>query len=84
MIIPRTAGVSCNSELLLIRRKPRPRTVALCDCLVPIKLFTSVTFTFLSAMTYPRISSIDLPRLAAISDGVLIACKPLIVARTML
>ena len=48
LIIPRTAGVSSSSTQWRMRRKPRPRTVARCDALVPITLFTSVTFTVFS------------------------------------
>src|ERR1700744_1780138 len=50
LIMPRTAGVSCNSLTELSRRRPRPRTVARCDSRVPIRLLTSCTLTVLSDM----------------------------------
>src|ERR1700712_833641 len=43
--MPRTAGVSSSVETLLRRRRPRPRTVARCSCLVPMMLRTSLTVT---------------------------------------
>src|SRR5205814_473814 len=51
LIMPRTAGVSSSSRSLLSLRRPRPRTVARCDSLVPAMLLTSLTLTvFLSLM----------------------------------
>src|ERR1700761_1722689 len=50
LIMPRTAGVSCNSLTELSRRRPRPRTVARCVSRVPIRLLTSWTLTVLSDM----------------------------------
>src|SRR5580765_91096 len=41
--MPRTDGVSCNSETELIRRSPRPRTVARWSWRIPIKPLTSCT-----------------------------------------
>src|SRR5450830_139061 len=41
--MPRTDGVSCNSETELTRRSPRPRTVARWSWRVPIKPLTSCT-----------------------------------------
>src|SRR5476649_1055839 len=45
LIMPRTDGVSCNSETELTRRRPRPRTVARWDSRVPIKPLTNCTLT---------------------------------------
>src|SRR5450830_657911 len=45
LIMPRTDGVSCNSETEFTRRRPRPRTVARCDSRVPIKPLTNCTLT---------------------------------------
>lgn len=91
--MPLTEGVFSTTAELPMRRKPKPRTHARCDSMVPIRLLTSVTFTvselkvpdfvFL-AISYPRISSTLLPRLAAISAGEFKARKPFNVARTML
>src|SRR5471032_155646 len=50
LIMPRTAGVSCNSLTELSRRRPKPRTVARCVSRVPIRLLTSWTLTVLSDM----------------------------------
>src|SRR5258708_3834827 len=45
--MPRTAGVSSSSTVWLMRRSPRPRTVARWLSRVPIRPRTSVTLTFL-------------------------------------
>src|SRR5574340_678657 len=83
--MPRTQGVSSSCTVWLIRRRPKPRIVSRCDCLVPIRLLICVTLIVLACvMTYPRISSTFLPRLAAISDGEFIAFRPFSVARTTL
>src|SRR6266481_446743 len=63
--MPRTQGVSSNCTVWLIRRKPKPRIVSRCDCLVPIKLLICVTLIVLACViSYPKISSMFLPRLA--------------------
>src|SRR5450830_969375 len=41
--MPRTDGVSCNSETEFTRRSPRPRTVARWSWRVPIRPLTSCT-----------------------------------------
>src|SRR5665647_6816 len=41
--MPRTSGVSTNSRVLRILRRPRPRTVARCDSWQPIGLRTNCT-----------------------------------------
>src|SRR5450759_4502555 len=45
--MPRTQGVSSSCTVWLIRRRPKPRMVSRCDCLVPIKLLICVTFMVL-------------------------------------
>src|SRR6476469_6851440 len=45
--MPRVAGVSMISNVELMRRRPRPRTVARWDSMVPIRLLTSVTLMVL-------------------------------------
>src|ERR1019366_2175864 len=91
--MPRTQGVSSSCTVWLIRRRPKPRMVSRCDCLVPIRLLICVTlmvlvlvlvFVLAFVMSYPKISSTFLPRLAAISDGEFIAFRPFSVARTTL
>ena len=64
-------------DLWLRWRKPRPRTVARCFCLVRVRPFTRVTLQllaglagwFLRHLRPQAISSTFLPRLAAISRG---------------
>src|SRR6201997_1848550 len=71
--MPRTAGVSSSVETLLRRRRPRPRTVARCSCLVPMMLRTSLTVTvFLSAMCFllRRLTEDLFDRLAALGGDV--------------
>src|ERR1700744_2734819 len=53
LIMPRTAGVSCNSLTELSRRRPRPRTVARCVSRGPIRLLTGWTLTVLSDLVSP-------------------------------
>src|SRR3569833_1258508 len=43
LIMPRTAGVSCNSETELTLRRPKPRTVARWLSRVPIRPLTNLT-----------------------------------------
>src|SRR5665647_272278 len=87
--MPRTQGVSSSCTVWLIRRRPKPRMVSRCDCLVPIRPLICVTLMVLVfvldfVMTYPKISSTFLPRLAAITDGEFIAVRPFNVALTTL
>src|SRR3990167_8335734 len=56
LIMPRTAGVSSNSETELMPRRPRPRTVARCVSRVPIKPMTNLTLTVFAAVFAIRIT----------------------------
>src|SRR5665647_3539020 len=69
--MPRTAGVSCNSLVLLMPRRPRPRTVARCDSLVPIGLRTSWTFTLVSlVISMPALAEDFFDRFATLGGNV--------------
>ena len=84
LIIPRTAGVSINSTVWCIWRRPRPRKVALCFGKRAIELRTCVTLIVLAIIHYPKISSTVLPRFAATISGDFIFANASIVARTTL
>src|SRR5690606_5613791 len=60
LIMPRTEGVSSTSTVWPIRRRPRPRTQALCFSSRPLVLFTCVTLILSAIVTF---------RLSALSSG---------------
>src|SRR5512139_1643263 len=57
--MPRMAGVSSSSTVWRMRRRPRPRTVALCGVSAPRRPLTCVTLIFLGEVISVSFDSAD-------------------------